>query len=264
MTRILFVGDVVGEAGLVFLEAHLPGLIKAYQADIVVANGENMAHLSGVCMAGLLPEQVERLLTCGVDIVTSGNHAWDTPNNAEVLAHTCVLRPLNVPDTLPGRGATIVTKQGLRIGVVNVISRTAFPPATLPLPALEDQLELWHRQTDLVIVDMHGESVVEKQALGFALDGRVSAFLGTHTHVQTHDLRVLPRGTAFVSDVGMTGPAASLQGYAPEHAVQALRDGQAASNLWDVATGPVELGAVWLELAKGRATQVKRLPQSRL
>jgi 2',3'-cyclic-nucleotide 2'-phosphodiesterase len=212
--HVLFVGDVIGASGVEYLEVQLPHLKRDHQADLVVVNGEN-AHpgADGDGASGLGPREAARLFAAGVDVITGGNHSWDAHGATDALALPNVLRPLNAMPEYPGVGATVVVRSGIRYGVVNLASRTAIPSVAHPLPCLERQIEAWAGVVDAIVVDFHAASVSEKLSLAYAVAGRVSAVVGTHTHVPTADLRVLPGGTAYVTDVGMTGPEESLQGY---------------------------------------------------
>lgn len=210
--RLLFIGDIVGQPALDYLERHLPTLITSNQADFVVANAENL-EVSGVG-AGMTGASLERLFRAGVQLVTGGNHSWDGPEGNSVHTDSRVLRPLNVGSMRPGRGAGVVTSSaGVRLGVVNVAGCSAISEVHPPLEATLRQLKGW--EVDTVLIDVHSESVFEKLGLAYALQGRAAAVLGTHTHVQTRDARVLPGGVAYLSDVGMTGPSGGMQGYDP-------------------------------------------------
>ena len=252
--KIMFIGDVVAEPGLAYLEARLPDLMKQLEPDFVVLNAENLAPDAGMTAATL-----ERLFALGVDAVTGGNHSWDGPEGRTVHGDPRVLRPLNRGPNWPGRGAAILEKDGLRLGVLSVASRTAIADVDTPLLAVQSQLEDWRGATNAVLVDFHGESVFEKLSLAFAFDGLVSAFLGTHTHVQTSDLRILPQGTAYVSDVGMTGAGGGIQGYAPEGFVTRFRTQGASKPDKQAASGPIEFGAVLLEVSEARVLSARRL-----
>lgn len=252
--KLIFIGDVVTEPGLTYLEAKLPELTRQLEPDFIIVNAENLA-----LDAGMTVTTLERLFALGVDAVTGGNHSWDGPEGRTVHDDPRVLRPLNRGPNWPGRGAIILEKNGLRLGVLSVASRTAIPDVDTPLLAIESQLEAWRGATDAVLVDFHGESVFEKLSLAFAFDGLVSAFLGTHTHVQTSDLRILPQGTAYVSDVGMTGAGGGIQGYAPEGFVTRFRTQGASKPAKRAASGPVEFGAVLLTIADARVTATTRL-----
>jgi hypothetical protein len=210
----------------------------------------------------MTPTDVSRLLALGVDAITGGNHSWDGPHAEEVHAVPQVLRPLNAGRAAPGRGAVIVGTGELRLGVVNLASRTALHAADAPLDALERQLRRWAAAggPEMVLVDFHGESVSEKQIFAWAVAGRVTAVVGTHTHVPTLDTRMLPGGTAYVSDVGMTGPAGGMQGYEPEVFVEAMRTRLPIRGRGGWAHGPAELGAVLVTTEGVRAVDIRRLP----
>ena len=255
-STILFIGDITGLPALEYLEQHLPAWLSAHPTDFVIANAENL-EISGKG-AGMTRAALERLFAIGVQLVTGGNHSWDGPEGVSVHADPRVLRPLNVGSVHAGRGAGIVTSgRGVRLGVVNVAGRSAIPDVDDPLHAIEQQLERW--EVDAVLVDVHGESVFEKTSLAFALIGRIAALLGTHTHVQTGDARVLPGGVAMVSDVGMTGPTGGVQGYDPIGFITRLRSQGDAQQPLELASGPIELGAVMVWLEGARAVRIERL-----
>ncbi|WP_117236628.1 TIGR00282 family metallophosphoesterase [Thermus sediminis] len=262
--RIVFFGDLVGEAAIRYLEGNLPRLRRELGADFVVVNGEN-ADLTDPALgkAGMHPETVDRLLACGVDAITGGNHSFDPPWAEELLDHPRVLRPLNLGPHAPGRGYLVLEREGQALVVVNLAGRSAWPPADDPLWALEGLVPCLEAGIP-ILVDFHSESVFEKLGLAFALDGRVAAVLGTHTHVPTQDLRILPRGTAYVSDVGMVGPSGGMQGYEPGFLVAALRrrlPPRGGRLAW--AQGPLEVGAVVVDLEGGRAKGIWRLENLR-
>jgi 2',3'-cyclic-nucleotide 2'-phosphodiesterase len=215
---ILFVGDLVGSAGRRLLLALLPQLRAAHAPDFVVVNGENVA--GGV---GITPKLADELFAAGVDVITLGNHAYRQREIYPYLdAHERILRPANYLKGQPGHGSCVVERDGVRLGVVNLsgnlylrAGRPAFTEADAALYALRDRV-------DHVVVDMHAEATSEKVAMGWHLDGRVTAVIGTHTHVPTADARVLPGGTAYVTDVGMTGARGGVIGVKRELAVEAL------------------------------------------
>ena len=260
MPTLLFIGDIVGDPGLEYLEAHLPHLIAQHQPDFIIANAENLSLTNagrGPC--GMTTAALERLFATGVQLVTGGNHSWDGLEVDAVHANTRVLRPLNVGAHWPGRGAGIVTAGTYRLGVVNLTGRSAIGMADQPLPALERQLEAWNGAVDGVIVDFHGESVFEKITLAHAFIGRIAGLFGTHTHVPTLDARVLPGGVAYVSDVGMTGPGGGAQGYEPDGFVKAMRSQGFVHTPLQHASGNVELGAVLVRLKGTTATGIERI-----
>ncbi len=202
--RILMVGDVVGKPGRKAVSVLLPQLRKKHAIDLIVANGENAA--GGI---GLTPETAQELFKSGVDIITSGNHIWHHKEIVNYLENEPrVLRPLNMPPGVPGRGF-ITTDKTM---VVSLLGRVFVGHYDCPFRTMDRLLEEVNPRPNVILVDFHGEATAEKAALAWYLDGRVSAVLGTHTHVGTIDTRVLPRGTAFVSDVGMVGAANSVIG----------------------------------------------------
>src|SRR5262245_4485673 len=208
--RVLFLGDVVGKPGRRAIQERLPGLLRDREVDFVVVNGENASGGKG-----LSPGTAEELLGLGVDVITSGNHIWQ---NREIFAYlrenTRVVRPLNFPPGSPGEGWTVrsARRGGTPVAVVNLIGRVFMGPADCPFRAIDGVLEEVRQRAKVVIVDMHAEATSEKVGMGVFLDGRVSAVVGSHTHVQTADDRVLPRGTAHLSDAGMCGPRDSILG----------------------------------------------------
>lgn len=254
VVRILFVGDIVGQPGVDLLVGNLSDLRAKHRVDIVVANGENM-NLSGPdphTGFGMLTTQVEVLLGAGVDVITSGNHAWDGPDAAQVLMHSKVLRPINVPERWYGRGMTSVPVGSETVTVVNVTDSSAIPEAYPAFPAF-NALEV---PAGPVLVDYHGDLTSRKFGFAFAVDGRVSAVLGTHTHEPTLLGHRLPNGTGFVAEVGMTGPLGGVLGSEPEYFV-ANESGIPHDRLppAGLARGPVALGSVLLELDGGGKTR---------
>jgi metallophosphoesterase (TIGR00282 family) len=202
--RILFVGDVVGRSGRSGVTERLPGLIADWKLDFVVVNGENAA--GGF---GITETIYNDLISAGADAITLGNHAWDQKEALVFIARAPrLIRPVNYPKGTPGRGAALIdTRNGARVLVVNAMGRVFMEPLDDPFAALERELAACPLKStaDAIIVDMHAEASSEKQAMGFFLDGKASLVVGTHTHVPTADHQVLPQGTAFVTDVGMTG-----------------------------------------------------------
>ena len=259
--NVLFVGDIVGDPGVAFAETHVPRLRDEHDAELVVANAENAA-ITGpnpVSGCGMSHDAVARLFAAGVDVITGGNHSWDGPEAASILERDHVLRPLNYGTGAPGRGSLRVERNGSSIGIVNLTSRSALQYADAPYDALESQLNAWDGQVEYVLVDFHGASVSEKQIFAWSFAGRVAAVLGTHTHVATLDTRILPGGTAYVTDVGMTGPTGGMQGYQPDPFISAIRTRLPIRQGGGVAEGPVILGAVLLTLGDGGATAIQRI-----
>lgn len=210
MTNVLFVGDVFGSPGRSFLAKHLPSLRAKYDADFVIVNGENAAGGNG-----LTPEVAEELFSCGVDVLTSGNHIWDKKEIYPALdKDKRILRPLNYPPGVPGKGSGIYTTgSGQSIAVVSACGRV-YSPAELDCPfrTLEAEVSRLRLTTPIIVVDFHAEATSEKISMGYFLDGKVSAVFGTHTHVQTADETILPGGTAYITDAGMTGSVEGVIG----------------------------------------------------
>jgi metallophosphoesterase (TIGR00282 family) len=214
--KLLFVGDVVGGIGRRALAALLPGLRESHQPDFVVVNGENAA--GGV---GITRKTATELLDLGVDAITLGNHAYRHREVYEFLDQEArLIRPANYPKGSPGRGHTVVEAGGLRLGVVNLSGQVFLQAVRSPFSEVDAVLAELRGQADLVLVDMHAEATSEKVAMGWHVDGRVLACVGTHTHVPTADARVLPGGTAYVTDVGMTGPRGGVIGVKREQALE--------------------------------------------
>lgn len=262
MSKLLFIGDIVGDVGVAYLEQRLPQIIADHAPDFVIVNAENSAmtaHPRSPGNCGMTPELNARVFALGVDLLTGGNHSWDGPHVQQVLGDARVIRPLNYGQAAPGRGAAIVTKSAGRLGVINLMSRTAMPAVDAPYDAFERQLEAWRGQTDWVMVDFHGESVTEKLTFAHAAAGRAVLVAGTHTHVATLDTQIIAGSTAYVTDVGMTGPTGGVQGYAPEMFVEHIRTRLPGASPFAYASGEVELGAVLVTLEAGRAAHIERI-----
>ena len=217
--RVLFVADIVGSPGRDGLAAAMPGLRERYSPDLMIANGENSA--GGL---GITEKTANALFEIGVDVITTGNHVYRHREAYEFLDRSDrVVRPANYPVGNPGRGVTIVEAAGKRVGVLNLSGAVQLRVARSPFAEADAQLAELTDKADAVIVDFHAEVTSEKVAIGWHLDGRVAACLGTHTHVPTADARILPGGTAFISDVGMTGSRAGVIGVRREQALEGFR-----------------------------------------
>jgi 2',3'-cyclic-nucleotide 2'-phosphodiesterase len=216
--RVLFIGDVVGSPGRAGLANAMPEIRERHAPDLVIANGENSA--GGL---GITEKTADELFAAGVDVITTGNHVYRHRGAYEYLDRSDrVIRPANYMTGNPGRGSTVVSMGDRRVGVVNLSGSVQLKVARSPFPEADSIVERLSAQTDALIVDFHAEVTSEKVAMGWHLDGRVAAVLGTHTHVPTADARVLPKGTAFISDVGMTGSRQSILGVRIEDALGAL------------------------------------------
>jgi metallophosphoesterase (TIGR00282 family) len=217
--RILFVGDLVGKPGRAGLAAAMPDLRERHSPDLVIANGENSA--GGL---GITEKTAAEMLDMGVDVITTGNHVYRHRDAYEFLDSTeRVIRPANYMTASPGRGWTVTEAAGMRVGVVNLSGQVNLGAARSPFPEADAIVERLGDETDAIFVDFHAEVTSEKVAMGWHLDGRVAAVVGTHTHVPTADARVLPQGTAYISDVGMTGSRASVLGVQWEQALERFR-----------------------------------------
>ena len=215
----LFVGDVVGGIGRRTLLGLLPALREELEPTFVVVNGENSA--GGL---GITPQIADELFAAGVDVITLGNHTYHRREIYPYLdAHDAILRPANFLSSQPGHGVCVVERDGVRLGVVNLSGNVFVRAGRAAFPEADSVLERLDGRVDHVLVDMHAEATSEKVALGWYLDGRVTAVVGTHTHVPTADGRVLPKGTAYITDVGMTGPRGGVIGVKKEQAIESLR-----------------------------------------
>lgn len=255
---VLHVGDVVGRPGRNALRAILPELITEYDPALVIVNGENVA--GGV---GITAQTAEELFAAGADCITTGNHIWAQKEAAELVERDSrVLRPANYPPGAPGGGALVlpVRKGDLRVGVICLCGRVFMRELDCPFRAADGILSWMRQQTPVVIVDFHAEATSEKEALGRYLDGRVSAVIGTHTHVQTADERILPGGTAYLTDAGMTGAIDSIIGVAVEPVLQRFTT-QIPARFDPPRGGPGVLCGVALEVdpATGRAWSITRI-----
>ena len=249
--RVLMIGDVIGRPGRRAVQALLPGLRDEYGIDLVVANGENAA--AGF---GLTVDTAQELFDCGVDVITSGNHIWDQREIVPYLDEDVpILRPLNYPPTAPGKG--FVNIKGVL--VVSLIGRVFVGNYDCPFRAMDALIEDLGKNHRMILVDFHAEATSEKVAMGWYLDGRVSAVVGTHTHVATADTGLLLKGTAYVTDLGMVGPSHSVIGSNIEDVLERFLK-QTPRRL-TVASGSVRFGSVMVDIdeSTGRATQITRV-----
>lgn len=252
--RVLMVGDVVGKPGRRMVTGLLPRLREEHQIDLIIANGENAA--GG---RGLTPSTAAELFSAGVQVITSGNHIWVQREMLPMLdTDAPVLRPLNYPDGVPGRGHLAISLPAGEVMIVNLIGRVFMGEYESPFLAI-DRVLARTPSTTPVIVDFHAEATSEKQAMGWYLAGRVAAILGTHTHVATADARVLSPGTAYVSDVGMVGPAKSVIGADVDDVIPHFLTSMPSR--FEVADGPAMFNSVLIDIDRktGRSTSIRRL-----
>jgi len=253
--RVLFVGDIVGRPGRSALAHWVPRVRRERSIDLVIANGENAA-----AGAGITAKVIDQIVAAGVDVITTGNHAWDKREGIPLIEEGRVLRPANYPPGVVGTGSQVArTRSGEQVGVLNLQGRAFMRAIDCPFRVAKREIERLHSDTIAIIVDMHAEATAEKLAMGRYLDGEVAAVIGTHTHVQTADEQILPGGTAYITDVGMTGPHDSVIGMEteasinrlltglPTHLTPARRDARLSGVIIDI------------DMASGRARHIERL-----
>ncbi len=255
--NILFIGDINGKPGLELTSTMIQSLLKQHSIDFCIANGENTTEGKGIS-----EEDANKIFSLGVHVITGGNHTWDRWDSRKVLgSNRNILRPLNYPKENGGNGFVIYELQNpaVKIGVVNVQGRTFMAALDDPFKTMDWALTKIHEQTKIVLVDFHAEATAEKMALGWYLDGRVSAVVGTHTHTPTADARILPRSTAFITDVGMTGPYDSVIGMKKELAIQRFL--KQTPHKYEIAQNDVHLCAVVMkvEIETGKALSIEQI-----
>lgn len=258
--KLLFVGDIVGRGGRDLIRRHVRALAARYSADLVIANGENAAGGAGITRDNML-----EILSAGVDVITTGNHVWDKRETLEFIGNEPrLIRPANYPEGTPGLGSYLATaKNGVRVGVLNVMGRVFMNAIDDPFRIADREIERLKRDgAQVIFVDFHAEATSEKIAFAYHLDGKVTAVVGTHTHVQTADERILAGGTAALTDVGMTGPHDGVIGMDKAGVIARFVSGLPVR--FDGATGDQRLHAVSISVdaASGRATAIERVSLS--
>ncbi|MCQ9208288.1 MAG: TIGR00282 family metallophosphoesterase [Omnitrophica bacterium] len=256
--KILFIGDIVGSPGREAIDRLLPGLKKKYKIDLSIANAENTAGGSGIT-----PKIAEELFGFGLDALTSGDHIWKRKEILELLdSEMRIFRPANYPKGAPGRGYGVIkTKKTKPVGVINLEGRVFMSSLDCPFKRAQEAVEELKKETQIILVDMHAEATSEKIALGWFLDGTVSAVLGTHTHVQTADEQILPAGTAYITDLGMTGPYDSVIGRKKEQILTRFLTQMPVR--FEMAQDKVELHGVVLDIDEktGKARSIERIQE---
>ena len=254
--KVLFIGDIFGEPGRRAVARAVPKLVVQRQIDIVIGNGENAA--AGF---GITPELAEELFDLGLAVITTGNHAWDKKEILDYFPREPrLLRPANYPSGVPGNGSVVVESAGgEQLGVLQLMGRAYMPTLDCPFQVAKKELAVLKKRVASVIVDMHAEATSEKMAMGHYLDGEVVAVVGTHTHVQTADDQIFPKGTAYLTDIGMTGPLHSVIGVKKELAIEKFLTGM--PRRFEVASGPVVFCAILIELDArlGKALSIERI-----
>jgi metallophosphoesterase (TIGR00282 family) len=253
--KLLFIGDVVGSPGRDMLTTYLPKLKRKYQPAITIVNGENAAGGRGIT-----EKIVRQFMESGAQAITMGNHTWDNKEIFNIIDKVPQLvRPANFPEGTPGNGYTFIRFNTIEVAVVNLHGRTFLPPLDCPFRKADAILEEVKKRTPFILVDFHAEATSEKQAMGWYLDGRVSAVVGTHTHVQTADNRILPNGTAFITDVGMTGPYDGILGMDREAVLKKFLTSMPVR--FEVAKGREQINGVIIEIDTntGLAKSIQRI-----
>ena len=253
---VLFIGDIVGEPGRRSVTNNIHRLSEQYHVDIVIGNAENAA--GGF---GITPDLANDLFDLGISALTTGNHVWDKKEMVSYIRkEPRILRPANYPDGTPGQGSFVIDRpNGEKIGLLQVMGRAFMPTLDCPFRTARREIDKLQTQTSCIIVDMHAETTAEKMAMGYFLDGQVTAVVGTHTHVQTADEQILPKGTAYLTDIGMTGPVNSVIGMKKELVIDKFLTQM--PRRFEVASGPAVFGAAVIELdtATGKATGIQRV-----
>ncbi len=254
--KILFIGDIIGKCGRKIAEACIPALSREYFPDFIIANGENSAHGYGIT------EKVyNELLDVGIDALTMGNHMWDKKEITKIMDRfPKMVRPINYPDIVPGKPYLILEKKGVKVAITNLLGRTFMPPMDCPFQAIEKLLPIIRKETNIILVDVHAEATSEKCALGWFLDGKVSAVVGTHTHVMTADERILPQGTGYITDLGMVGCLDSIIGMQKEQIIKRFIT-QMHDKFEPAEGGPGLFNAVFIEIdpVTGKTITIKKI-----
>ena len=257
--KVLFIGDIVGKPGRKAVKEGLPGLVNKLKIDFVIANVENAAGGFGITRS-----VSEEIFSLGVDVFTSGNHIWDKKEAVTFITkENRLLRPANYPDGVAGYGSVVMnTSAGEKIAILNLSGRVFMQPLDCPFQGAEKEIPALKEETKVIIVDFHAEATSEKSAMGWFLDGEVSAVIGTHTHVQTADEKILPKGTAFITDAGMTGPVNSIIGVKKEQIIDKFLTN--IPTRFETAKGESILSGVLLDInpKTGHATKIQRIQLS--
>lgn len=253
--RILFLGDIVGSSGRDMVKEYLPRLKRKYQPSIIVANGENSANGRGIT-----EKITKELYAAGVQAITLGNHTWDNKEIFDFIDQDSrMIRPANFPEGTPGKGITYVSSPEGDLAIINLQGRAFLPPLDCPFTVANQLVEEARKRTKYIFVDFHAEATSEKQAMGWYLDGKISAVVGTHTHVQTADERILPGGTGYLTDVGMCGPMDGILGMNREAVLKKFLTQLPVR--FEVASGQTQLNAVLFTLHKdtGKTAKIQRI-----
>jgi len=254
--NILFIGDIVGKPGREAVKRLLPGIIDKENIDLAVANAENAAGGSG-----LNSKCADELFSQGIDVLTSGDHIFKRREVLQIIDHPYILRPANLAPRALGKGCCIIEKKGVKTGVINLQGRVFMSPIECPFRTAQGLIEEIRKQASVILVDIHAEATSEKIALSFFLDGEVSLVAGSHTHVQTADEKILPGGTAYISDAGMTGPCDSVIGRKKEKVIERFVTGMPTR--FEIAAEDVQMQGVVVSVDEesGKAVAIKRIKE---
>jgi len=250
------IGDIVGRPGRTIIRQLLPLIIKQYEVDFVIANGENAAGGNGITQ-----KTAQELFISGIDFITTGNHVWDNKDVFNIInEEPRLIRPANYPAETPGKGyQTVLIKNYLPVTIINLAGRTFMPTLDCPFKTVEKILAKVENDSKIIVVDFHAEATSEKLAMGWFLDGKVSLVAGTHTHVQTADERIFPKGTGYITDLGMTGPFDSILGVDKDKVIQKFIAQLPVK--FEVAKGPVQLNAIVVDIDEktGKTINIERI-----
>lgn len=253
--RIIIIGDVVSSQGCDYLRQTLPNIKKEYNADVVIANGENSAVGNGIT-----PKSAQHIFDSGVDVITLGNHSLKRPEICDYLDdRDDIIRPYNYHPSAPGKGIAIIDKGYTQIAVINIQGAVYLENIANPFDEIDKAIdEAKDMGAKAIIVDFHAEASSEKRAMGFYTDGRISALVGTHTHVQTSDEQILPNGTAYITDIGMTGPYYSVLGVAPDRAIQKMKTNLPVRFVNEDGPCTIEGVVIDIDNKTGKASTIER------
>lgn len=252
--NFFIIGDIVGRNARRILQEHLEDIKNSHDIDFIIANGENASGGNG-----LTYKNAQELFSYGIDVITMGNHVWDKKEIFQYIGKEAgLVRPANYPSPCPGKGYTIIVKKGIRIGVINLSGRVFLSPLECPFRVFEEIYEELKSVTDIIIIDFHGEATAEKMAMGWYVDGKASLIFGTHTHIQTADEKILPQGTGYITDVGMTGPYHSVLGVDKDIIIDKFITQRPAK--FELASGPVQVNGLIVDINEinGKCNKIER------
>lgn len=254
--KVLFIGDIVGSPGREAIKVLVPKLKKEKAIDLVIANAENSS-----AGTGLTHKSAEELFGYGCDCLTAGDHIWKLKEVFKIIDHPYILRPLNLAPAVPGKGYCVLKKNNFKLGVINLQGRVFMPAIECPFRAARQIIPQIKKEANAILVDIHAEATSEKVALGYFLDGQVSAVVGTHTHIQTADEKILPQGSAYISDAGMCGPYDSVIGQEKSRIIERFLTGMPVK--FEVASADIQLHGVVIEIDEntGKAIKIERIQE---